>query len=197
MVMDFRGSLLNAWYKVHRKGGAPGRDQVSLEEFGSDLDYNIQVLALELEENQYMPGLVKRVVIDKAGKSREIGILNIRDRIVHQMVAMSLTPLAEQKLLDCCYSYRPGRSAVQAKEKIMGLLNEGFSWVLESDIDKFFDNIDHLILMERLQILFPNFPLISLVEHILHSTSIKSSSSKKLSYRGFRYCLKGSQSTAQ
>lgn len=171
--MDFHGSLLNAWYKVHRKGGAPGLDQISLEEFGSDLDYNIQVLALELEENQYMPGPVKRVVIDKAGKSREIGILNIRDRIVHQMVAMSLTPLAEQKLLDCCYSYRPGRSAVQAKEKIMGLVNQGFSWVLESDIDKFFDNINHLILMERLQFLFPKFPLISLVEHILHSTSIK------------------------
>jgi len=141
-------NLKLAWNKVKENKGSPGVDSITLEEFEKNLDDNLNLLQKELENGDFKPLPVLRFYLDKEdGTSRPIGIPPVRDRVVQQALHSVLSPIFEEEFLDCSFAYRPGRSALEAIDKVEALINEGTKWVLDGDIEKFFDTIDHDLLL--------------------------------------------------
>jgi len=141
-------NIRSAWTKVRGNGGGHGVDRVTIEDFEGSRDENLTTLHDQLESGDYKPLPVLRFYIDKDdGTKRAIGIAAVRDRVVQQSMLSVLSPIFEEEFLDCSFAYRPGRSSLDAIDRIEGLLNDGFGWVLDGDIEAFFDSIDHDLLM--------------------------------------------------
>jgi len=151
-LIDKVYKLLNlyiAWEKVKANKGSGGIDKVSLEEFEQNLDLNLQEIHRLLYEDRYTPQLLRRVWIPKPnGDRRPLGIPTIRDRVVQQALLNRLTKIFEPKFLDCSFGFRANRSTHQAIEKVEEYLKDGCEWVVEVDIEKYFDTINHDLLME-------------------------------------------------
>ncbi len=152
-LIDKVYKLLNlyiAWEKVKMNKGSGGVDRISIEEFEENLDINLQEIHRLLCEDRYTPQPVRRVWIPKPnGEKRPLGIPTIRDRIVQQALLNRLNKIFEPKFLDNSYGFRPNRSAQQAIERIGKYLKEeGCEWIVEVDIEKCFDTIDHEILIK-------------------------------------------------
>jgi len=131
-------------YRRTRKDGAVGVDGQSAEEFASDLDENLEVLLNRAKSGRYRAPAVRRVHIPKGkGKTRPLGIPTFADKVLQRAIVMALEPVYEQDFLDCSYGFRPGRSAHQALEALwQGLMRMGGGWVLDLDIQRFFDELD-------------------------------------------------------
>ena len=142
-------------YQQTRKNGAAGIDGVTAAEYEEDLEGNLQRLLKRAKSGSYRAPPVRRVYIPKGtstGEVRPIGIPTLEDKILQRAVVMLLDPIYEQDFLDCSYGFRRQRSAHQALESLwkqtMDL--EG-GWILEVDIRKFFDHLDHQHLRDLLQ----------------------------------------------
>ena len=142
-------------YRRTRKDGAAGVDGVTAAEYEQDLEGNLQRLLDRAKSGTYRAPPVRRVHIPKGNsktETRPIGIPTLEDKILQRAVVMLLEPICEHDFLECSYGFRPGRSAHQALqslwEQTMGLKG---GWILEVDIRKFFDNLDHGHLREFLQ----------------------------------------------
>lgn len=144
---------LHEAYKRTRKDGAAGIDQVTAEDYAVNLEVNLQDLLDRAKTGCYRAPPVRRVHIPKGdgSKTRPIGIPTFEDKILQRAVAMVLEPIYEQDFLDCSYGFRPGRSAHQALEvawkKLMDL---GGGWLIEVDIQSFYDVLDKALLREFL-----------------------------------------------
>src|SRR5688572_16243836 len=134
-------------YRRTRKDGAVGVDGVTAEEYEQDLEGNLQSLLDRAKSGHYKAPPVRRVHIPKGGSSTEtrpIGIPTFEDKLLQRAVAMILEAIYEQDFLDCSYGFRPGRSAHQALDALWHhLMNLRGGTVLEIDIRKFFDHLDH------------------------------------------------------
>jgi len=141
--------LRAAWLRVKENKGAPGIDRVSCEDFEKNLESNLKSLQIELQEGSYKPLPVLRFYGEKKGgaKRRPIGIPAVRDRVVQHALLSLLTPIFEKEFLDCSFAYRPGRSAFDAIKKVEELIGNGHHWLLDSDIEDFFDSIDRELLL--------------------------------------------------
>lgn len=138
--------FLREAYRRTRKDGAPGVDRQTAEEYAQNLEANLQALLDRFKSGTYRAPPVKRVHIPKADgtKTRPIGIPTFEDKVLQRAVAMVLETVYEQEFLDCSYGFRPGRSAHQALQRLWEALTEmGGGWVLEVDIQGFFDSLDH------------------------------------------------------
>lgn len=138
-------------YQRTRKDGATGVDGQSWEEYGQKLGENLGSLLNRAKTGEYRAPPVRRVHIPKGdGKTtRPLGIPTLEDKVLQRAVAMVLEPLYEQDFLECSYGFRPGRSAHQALESFRDqMMKMGGGWVVEVDIKKYFDTIDHKLLME-------------------------------------------------
>jgi len=128
-----------------RKDGARGVDGQSAEQYERDLEGNLEVLLGRVKAGTYRAPPVRRVYIPKGdGQQRPLGIPTYEDKVLQRAVAMMLEVIYEQEFLDCSYGFRPGRSAHQA----LGVLRDTVmemkgAWVLEVDVQKYFDTIDH------------------------------------------------------
>jgi RNA-directed DNA polymerase len=136
---------LNEALKRTRTDGAVGVDGLTGEDYKADLQRNLESLLERAKSGTYWAPPVRRAWIPKGnGEIRPLGIPTLEDKILQRAVVMALEPIYEQDFLDCSYGYRPGRSAHLALEAIwqqtMGL---GGCWLLEVDIRKFFDTLDH------------------------------------------------------
>ena len=134
-------------YRRTRKDGAVGVDGVTAAEYEQDLDGNLQRLLDRAKSGTYRAPPVRRVHIPKGGSSietRPIGIPTLEDKVLQRAVVMILEPIYEQDFLDCSYGFRPGRSAHQALHSLreQTMTHRG-GWILEVDIRKFFDKLDH------------------------------------------------------
>ncbi len=151
-LIDKVYKLLNlhiAWEKVKARKGAGGVDRVSVEEFKRNLDLNLREIHRLLCEDKYIPQPVRRVWLPKPnGDKRPLGIPTIRDRVVQQALLNRLSSIFEPKFLDCSFGFRPYRSAHQAIQRIEEYLRNGCEWIVEVDIEKFFDTIDHDLLLD-------------------------------------------------
>ena len=142
-------------YRRTRKDGAVGVDGVTAEEYEQDLEGNLQRLLDRAKSGTYQAPPVRRVHIpkgDSTTETRPIGIPTLEDKILQRAVVMLLEPIYEQDFLDCSYGFRPGRSAHDALQSFRDqLMNCRGGCVLEVDIRKFFDNLDHGHLRQFLQ----------------------------------------------
>lgn len=144
--------FLHDAYRRTRKDGAVGIDGQSAAEYAANLDANLESLHRRMKDGSYRAPPVRRVHIAKApGKTRPIGIPTFEDKVLQRAVAMVLGAVYEQDFLDCSYGFRPGRSAHDALEAIWEtLMKMGGGYVLEVDIQSFFDDLDHGCLREIL-----------------------------------------------
>jgi RNA-directed DNA polymerase len=147
------GWLLQA-YQATRKGGAAGVDGQTAADYAEDLLGNLQSLLERAKSGTYRAPPVRRVRIPKGtgNETRPLGIPTFEDKVLQRAVVQVLEPLYEQDFLDCSYGFRPGRSAHQAlaalRQQAMAM---GGCWIVEVDIRKFFDTLDHAQLRELLQ----------------------------------------------
>lgn len=140
-------------HRLTRKSGATGVDGQTAEEYAANLDANLGKLLDRAKSGTYRAPPVRRVHIPKAsGGMRPLGIPTFEDKVLQRAVAMVLTAVYEQDFLDCSYGFRPGRSAHQALEAMQhGLMSMGGGWVIELDVRKYFDTVDHGKLREVLR----------------------------------------------
>ena len=139
--------MYEAYHKT-RKDGATGIDGITAREYKKDLRRNLERLLNRFKTGEYKAPPVKRVHIEKGdGKKRPIGIPTYEDKILQRAVTMALEAVYEQDFLDCSYGFRQGRSQHQALEALWRqLMHMGSGWVLDVDIQGFFDALDHRIL---------------------------------------------------
>ena len=140
-----------AYKKVRANKGASGIDEVSLEDFESDLENNLYKLWNRMSSGTYFPPPVKAVAIPKKGGGKRIlGVPTVSDRTAQMVVKDYFEPLVEPYFLEDSYGYRPGKSAIQA----VGVTRKRcwrYDWVLEFDIKGLFDNIDHELLLRAVR----------------------------------------------
>lgn len=145
---------LHEAYQRTRKNGAPGVDGQTAKEYERELETNLQSLLDRAKSGErYKAPPVRRVYIPKGdGSSRPLGIPTFEDKVLQRAVVMAMEPVYERDFLDCSYGFRPGRSAHQALEAgWKRLMDMGGGWVLEVDIRKFFDTLDHRHLRDILE----------------------------------------------
>ena len=139
-------ALLREAFGRTRKDGATGADGQTAEEYAENLEANLQSLLDRFKSGTYQAPPVRRVHIPKGdGKStRPLGIPTFEDKLLQRAVAMVLEAVYEQDFLSCSYGFRPGRSAHQAIEDLWGVVMKmGGGWILDVDIQRFFDTLDH------------------------------------------------------
>jgi len=147
---------LHAAFHRTRKDGAPGVDGQTWTEYAKNLEINLQSLLDRAKSGTYWAPPVRRVHIPKAGsctETRPIGIPTLEDKVLQRAVVMLLEPIYEQDFDAGSYGFRPGRSAHGALEELWKrTMDSGGGWILEVDIRKFFDTLDHAHLREFLQL---------------------------------------------
>jgi RNA-directed DNA polymerase len=160
--------MLTRTFHRLRKDAAVGVDGVTKEEYGRDLAANIQSLHGRMKATRYRHQPIRRVHIPKPnGALRPLGISSTEDKIVQGALATLLTAIYEPVFLDCSYGFRPGRSAHDAVKALHDITGE-VSWILEADIEAYFDSIDRKQLMEELRKRIDDESLLRLVGKCLH-----------------------------
>jgi group II intron reverse transcriptase/maturase len=140
-------------YRQTRKSGAVGVDKMTAEEYAADLETNLKSLLDRFKSGTYFAPPVRRVEIPKGDgeATRPIGVPTFEDKVLQRAVAMVLEAVYEQDFCGCSYGFRPGRSAHDALEALWkGLMEMRGGWVVDLDISKFFDSLDHRKLREIL-----------------------------------------------
>ena len=140
---------LNAAYlQVVRNKGAAGIDGMPVEELGAYLSENGEDIREQLRTRKYKPQPVRRVEITKEGGGvRKLGVPTVVDRFIQQAVLQVLTPIFEEQFHENSYGFRPNRCAQQAVLKALEMMNDGHNWIVDIDLAKFFDTVDHDKLM--------------------------------------------------
>lgn len=136
---------------VERNKGAPGPDGMTVSELRKHLVTHGSVIAKRLLEGSYQPGAARRRDIPKAsGGTRSLSIPNVQDRFVQQLLLGVLQPVFDPRFSKQSYGFRPGRSAHDAVKAAQSYAKEGYTHVVDMDITKFFDRVNHDILMHKL-----------------------------------------------
>ncbi|WP_437647676.1 group II intron reverse transcriptase/maturase [Sorangium sp. So ce362] len=166
-------NLMRAFEKVAQNDGAPGPDRQSVDEVRAHLDVVLPALRRELLEGSYRPGLIRRVWIPKAGGGqRGLGIPNVVDRIVQQAVHLVLSPHYEPTFHGSSHGFRPGRSCHTAIAEAVRHLEEGHEWMVDLDLESFFDRVHHDRLVARLELGVKDRRLIDLIRRMLKAKVI-------------------------
>ncbi len=175
------------WMKVAftqlRKESAPGIDAQTVLEYSTNLEENITSLLGKAKSGKYKAPPVRRVEIPKPGSTekRPIGIPTTEDKILQKAVVMALEPIYEQEFYEFSFGFRPGKSAHQALEYLWkGIMDRNIRWILDLDIRKFFDTVQHGILRELFHIRVRDGVITRLVGKWLNAGVMKNG---RLSYR--------------
>jgi group II intron reverse transcriptase/maturase len=135
--------LARAWQEVKRNAGAAGVDEQTIEQIEQHgVEGCLNELANELRTGRYRPQVVRRAWIPKAdGRQRGLGIPAVRDRVAQAAAKTVLEPIFEAQFRNSSYGFRPKRSAHQAMEQLRQAVNRGANWIVELDIEAFYDRI--------------------------------------------------------
>ena len=130
--------------KVKQNKGAPGVDKMTVQEIEEWFKQYQEEIIYKIMNKQYRPMPVKRVYIPKPnGKRRALGIPTVVDRVIQQAIAQVLSQIYEPIFSEHSFGFRPRRSAHTAMEEVLYYLNEGYEWIVDLDIEKFFDTVNH------------------------------------------------------
>lgn len=145
------GNMRDALRKVRSNKGSPGVDGMTVDQLEAHLRQAWPKLREDLLSGEYRPSPIRRVEIPKAdGGVRQLGIPTVVDRLVQQALLQVLDPLYDPTFSSSSYGFRPGKSAHQALEAARQHVAAGYNWVVDLDLEKFFDRVNHDILMGRL-----------------------------------------------
>ena len=148
--------------QVYQNKGAQGVDGVTVQELSSYMEENWQSIKAQIQERKYRPQPVLRVEIPKPnGGVRKLGIPTVIDRVIEQAIAQVLSPMFEPLFSDHSYGFRPGRRCEQAIVELLEYFNDGYEWIVDIDLEKFFDNV-------------PQDRLMSLVNNVIHDGDTES-----------------------
>jgi group II intron reverse transcriptase/maturase len=137
-----RENMAQAYKKVKANKGASGVDGISVDEIQEYLKENWPGIKERIKQRKYKPQPVLRVEIPKPnGGVRKLGIPSVVDRIIEQAIVQAITPIVEPHFNDNSYGFRPGRRAEQAIIKLLEYLNDGYAYIVDIDLEKFFDNV--------------------------------------------------------
>ena len=146
-----RDNMQKAWKRVKSNKGVPGVDNISIYEFPDFAREHWNAIRESLSYGSYKPLPVKRVEIPKqSGGTRPLGIPTVTDRLIQQAVSQVLTPIFDPEFSDFSYGFRPGRSAHDAVYKVREYIKEGYRIAVDMDLSKFFDTVNHDVLMHRM-----------------------------------------------
>ena len=141
-ILDDR-NLYNAYKQVYKNKGAIGIDGVTVEELGVYLFQHKEEIKEQIRNLKYKPSPVRRVEIPKEnGKKRKLGIPTVVDRVIQQAIVQVITPLFEPQFSETSYGFRPGRSCEMAIIKALEYFNDGYDWIVDIDLQAFFDNVN-------------------------------------------------------
>ena len=163
-------NLAKAMAKVIANGGAPGVDGMRVTQLGKYFERHRDRIVRELLTGTYRPQPVQRVEIPKPdGGVRKLGIPTAVDRLIQQATLQVLSPLWDATFSDHSFGFRPGRSAHDAIARAQEYLVEGHTWVVDMDLEKFFDRVNHDVLMSRLARRVTDKRLLKLIRAFLNS----------------------------
>ena len=163
-------NLRRAYLQVVRNKGAEGIDGMKYTDLGKHLEKNGEEIKELLKQRKYRPNPVRRVEIPKAdGGTRNLGVPTVTDRFIQQAIAQVLTPIYEEQFHDHSYGFRPNRCAQQAVLKALDMMNDGNAWIVDIDLEKFFDTVNHDKLMTLIGKTIKDGDVISIVRKFLVS----------------------------
>ena len=168
-ILD-RRNLEKALVQVERNKGAGGTDGMQTDELRDYLNSHYPQIRQEVLTGNYEPSPVRKVEIPKPqGGKRMLGIPTVKDRLLQQAISQWLGQFYEPNFSDCSFGFRPRRNAHQAVHKAQGFLNEGKVYVIELDLEKFFDKVNHDKLMGLLRRKISDKPTLRLIRQYLRS----------------------------
>ena len=136
-------NLYNAYKQVYKNKGTSGVDGVTVEELGVYMYKHKEEIKEQIRNLKYKPSPVRRVEIPKEnGKMRKLGIPTVVDRLIQQAIVQVLTPIYEPQFSETSYGFRPGRCCEQAVVKALEYFNDGYDWIVDIDLQAFFDNVN-------------------------------------------------------
>ncbi|TCJ81754.1 UNVERIFIED_ORG: group II intron reverse transcriptase/maturase, partial [Anoxybacillus amylolyticus] len=145
-----RDNLITALKRVEANQGAPGIDGVSTDQLRDYIRAHWSTIRAQLLAGTYRPAPVRRVEIPKpGGGTRQLGIPTVVDRLIQQAILQELTPIFDPDFSPSSFGFRPGRNAHDAVRQAQGYIQEGYRYVVDMDLEKFFDRVNHDILMSR------------------------------------------------
>ena len=151
-VITSKENLNRAYKKVVENKGAGGIDEMTVKELGDYIRENKDSIVNSLRNRTYMPKPVRRVYIPKSnGKKRPLGIPTVLDRTIQQAIAQPLSEIYEKVFSEYSYGFRPGRSCHDAIKQALEYLNDDYEWVIDIDIEQFFDKVNHDKLIQILR----------------------------------------------
>lgn len=164
-----RVTLDRAWQKVAANRGAAGVDKISIERFSANSTGYLNELERSLKAGSYQPLPVRRVYIPK-GKDqvRPLGIPAVKDRIVQNALKMVFEPIFENEFLDMSYGFRPGKGCKDALREVDSLIKSGHVFVVDADLQSYFDSIPHSHLLRRINEKVSDGQILKLVEQFLN-----------------------------
>ena len=163
-------NLQRAWTLVKANHGTWGVDGQSLEAFEAHLDDELHAIQAALKDDTYVPQPGRRVYIPKPdGRRRGLAVPAVRDRVVAQAMRLRLEPYFEPRFAETSYGFRPGRSAHQAIGDVMASLHQGGEWIVEIDIQSFFDTASHERLLAAVAEVVADGRILRLVQAFLQA----------------------------
>ena len=173
-ILD-KDNLNKAFKKVKSNKGAGGIDGMEVEHLLPYLKENNQQLIEQIKDGKYRPNPVRRVEIPKEdkGKVRKLGIPTVVDRVIQQAIAQVLTPIYEKQFSDNSFGFRPKRKAHDAMKKSIDEANKGYKYVVEMDLEKYFDTVNQSKLIEVLSRTIKDGRVISLIHKFLKAGVIE------------------------
>jgi RNA-directed DNA polymerase len=163
-------NLNKAYLQVYRNKGAAGIDGVTIEELKQYLKDNKEEILTKIRLRKYKPQPVRRVKIPKEnGKMRNLGIPTVVDRVIQQAIVQVLSPIYEEQFSESSYGFRPKRSCEIAIIKSLELMNDGYDWIVDLDLEKFFDTVNQDMLIGLIMKTVKDGEVVSLIRKFLVS----------------------------
>ena len=168
-VLDDK-NLYRAYEQVYKNKGTSGIDGMTVEEVGYFLYKHKEEIKEQIRNRKYKPSPVKRVYIPKEnGDKRGLGIPTVIDRIIQQAIVQVVSPIYERQFSETSYGFRPDRSCEMAIIKLLEYFNDGYTWVVDIDLQKFFDTVCHDKLISIIMKTIHDGELVSLIRKYLVS----------------------------
>jgi RNA-directed DNA polymerase len=163
-------NLNNAYKQVYKNKGASGVDGVTVEELFAYIKEHKEEILWQIRNRKYKPQPVRRVYIPKEnGKMRKLGIPSVIDRVIQQAIVQVLTPIYEGQFSNNSYGFRPNRSCEMAVIKALEYFNDGYDWIVDIDLQSFFDEVNQDKLIGIMRRSVKDGDLVSLIRKFLQS----------------------------